>query len=218
VILVMRDISERTRAEQAMRASKQLLDRTFASLRDAVFIIDADTGEILDCNPAASEIFGYSRDEMLGRGTDVLHVDEKALEAFRRRLYAAVDESGYLFLSEFAMRRKDGEVFPTEHSVMPLQDEQGKGIGWVSVVHDITERKRAEEDREQLIHELQDALAEVKTLSGLLPICANCKRIRDDQGYWHSVEAYVGQRSQVDFSHGICPDCMNKLYPWFKDS
>ncbi len=56
---------------------------------------------------------------------------------------------------------------------------------------------------------------QVKTLSGLLPICADCKKIRDDQGYWHSVEAYVKEHSQVDFSHGICPDCTKELHPWF---
>jgi PAS domain-containing protein len=85
----------------------------------------------------------------------------------------------------------------------------------ILVIRDITERKGMEEEREHLILELQDALAKVKTLSGLLPICANCKRIRDDQGYWHSVEVYVREHSEASFSHGICPDCMKTLYPWF---
>jgi hypothetical protein len=68
-------------------------------------------------------------------------------------------------------------------------------------------------DRERLIAELQHALAEVKTLSGLLPICANCKSIRDDKGYWTQVEAYVGQHTDASFSHCICPECLAKLYP-----
>jgi AmiR/NasT family two-component response regulator len=63
--------------------------------------------------------------------------------------------------------------------------------------------------------ELQAALAKVKTLSGLLPICASCKKIRDDQGYWHQVEVYIRDHSEVEFSHGICPDCAQKLYPEF---
>ncbi|MBM4465408.1 MAG: PAS domain S-box protein [Chloroflexi bacterium] len=137
--------TDRKRVEEALRESHQLLEKTFASLRDAVFIIDADTTEILDCNPAASEVFGYNRQEMLGRTTAFLHVDEAWLAEFRRHLYSAVEEKGFLFLPEFRMKRKDGTVFPTEHSVMPLEDEAGKRIGWVSVVHDITERKRAEE-------------------------------------------------------------------------
>ncbi len=76
----------------------------------------------------------------------------------------------------------------------------------------IVEGKRVEEEREKLIRQLQDALASIKTLSGLLPICANCKKIRDDKGYWHSVETYVSQHSEVDFTHGICPVCVDKLY------
>lgn len=63
--------------------------------------------------------------------------------------------------------------------------------------------------------ELQDALARVKTLSGLLPICASCKKIRDDEGYWHQVEVYIRDHSEAIFSHGICPDCAKELYPGY---
>jgi len=206
---------ERKRAEEALRESQQLLERTFASLRDAVFIIDADTVEIIDCNPAASEIFGYSRQEMLGQTTTFLHVDEAALEEFRKHLYPAMEEKGFLFLPEFRMKRKDGTVFPTEHSVMPLEDEQGRRIGWVSVVRDIIEGKQAEEERERLILELQDALAKVKTLSGLLPICTHCKKIRDDEGYWNQLETYIQEHSEAEFTHGFCDECAKKHYPEF---
>jgi len=65
--------------------------------------------------------------------------------------------------------------------------------------------------------ELEAVLAQVKTLSGLLPICANCKKIRDDEGYWHQVETYIQAHSDTEFSHGICPECVNKLYPEFSD-
>jgi transcriptional regulator with GAF, ATPase, and Fis domain len=75
------------------------------------------------------------------------------------------------------------------------------------------ERKRVGEERERLILQLQDALAEVKQLSGLLPICASCKKIRDDKGYWNQIEEYIRDRSEAEFSHSICPDCMKKLYP-----
>jgi FixJ family two-component response regulator len=75
------------------------------------------------------------------------------------------------------------------------------------------ERKRAEEERERLITQLQDALANIKTLSGLLPICASCKKIRDDSGYWNQIEIYIGAHSEAEFSHGLCPDCTKRLYP-----
>ena len=78
---------------------------------------------------------------------------------------------------------------------------------------DITELKQIENERERLIEELQKALAEVKQLSGLLPICASCKMIRDDKGYWNQIEEYILDHSEAEFSHSICPDCMKKLYP-----
>ena len=139
------DITEGKRSEEAILKSQQMLEKTFASLREAVFIIDANTVKIIDCNPSATKIFGYSRDEMLERTTTFLHVDESALEEFRRRLYHAVEEKGFLFLTEFRMKRKDGTVFHTEHHVSSLEDERGNRIGWVSVVRDITEQKHAEE-------------------------------------------------------------------------
>lgn len=73
-------------------------------------------------------------------------------------------------------------------------------------------KRRAEEAKERLIVELQHALASVKTLSGLLPICASCKRIRNDDGYWTTVETYLSGHSDAEFSHGICPDCGKELY------
>ena len=75
------------------------------------------------------------------------------------------------------------------------------------------ERKRAEEKQKALIFELQKALAEVKTLSGMLPICASCKKVRDDKGYWKQIEAYLLDHSETKFSHSICPECAKKLYP-----
>ena len=74
-------------------------------------------------------------------------------------------------------------------------------------------RDRAETEREKSIAELEHALAQVKQLSGLLPICASCKNVRDDRGYWRQIESYVREHSQAEFSHGICPDCIRRLYP-----
>lgn len=74
-------------------------------------------------------------------------------------------------------------------------------------------RKTAEEARERLIIELQDALARIKTLSGLLPICSSCKKVRDDKGYWNALETYIQQHSAATVSHGLCPECAHRLYP-----
>jgi CheY-like chemotaxis protein len=77
------------------------------------------------------------------------------------------------------------------------------------------ERKKIENEKEDVILELRDALAKVKRLSGLLPICASCKNIRDDKGYWQQIESYISDHSSAEFSHGLCPDCAKKLYPEF---
>jgi len=77
------------------------------------------------------------------------------------------------------------------------------------------ERNRLKEERENLIKELTDALSKVKILSGLLPICAGCKKIRNDKGYWEQVELYLKEHADIEFTHGFCPDCIQKLYPEF---
>lgn len=100
-----------------------------------------------------------------------------------------------------------------EVSVSPLVSRVGRQTGRLLLVRDVSERRRAETERERLIADLQDALANVKRLRGLLPICASCKKIRDDQGYWHQVEHYMRDHAEVEFSHGICPQCVAKLYP-----
>jgi PAS domain S-box-containing protein len=166
------DITERMRVVEALRESKQLLERTLASLREAVFIIDADTLLIIDCNLAASEIFGYSRQEILGRTTTFLHADQAALDEFRQFLYPAVEEKGFLFLPEFRMKRKDGTVFPTEHSVIPLEDEQGQRVGWVSVVRDITQSKQTETTLRRQSEEFKALQSTVLEITGVndLPV------------------------------------------------
>lgn len=89
----------------------------------------------------------------------------------------------------------------------------GRPIKLAGICTDISERKRAEKEREILIHQLQATLDKVKTLTGLLPICASCKKVRDDQGYWHQVEEYLQEHASVNFTHGLCPQCAHMLYP-----
>jgi PAS domain S-box-containing protein len=136
--------SSRDKALSALQESIHLLKSTFNSLQDAVFIIDSKTSKITDCNNAAAEVFGYGHQEIIGSTTEFLHVNVEALEEFRKQLYNAIAEQGFLFLPAFTMKRKDGTVFPTEHTVVQLLDEQGVRYGWVSVVKDITHEKKHE--------------------------------------------------------------------------
>ena len=95
----------------------------------------------------------------------------------------------------------------------PFHEETGALIGTVHVARDISEQKRAEDAQRQLIAQLQAALSKVQLLSGMLPICCSCKKIRDDQGYWKQIEVYIRDHSEAEFSHGFCPECAAKLYP-----
>lgn len=90
---------------------------------------------------------------------------------------------------------------------------QTQGRMLVRAIYYALERERLQEEREQLIQKLQEALATVKRLSGLLPICASCKKIRNDGGYWQQIEQYLNEHSEATFSHGLCPECAHRLYP-----
>ena len=111
------------------------------------------------------------------------------------------------------MRHADGSWRWYNTNAVPLKDETGKVVGFEGSASDITERKRVEVELEEERSRLQQALDDVRTLRGIVPICANCKKIRDDQGYWNQVEKYISDHTEAKFSHGICPDCMKELYP-----
>jgi PAS domain S-box-containing protein len=146
VFLIIRFLPIRTiyKTEEALRKSRQLLEKTFASLHDAVLIIDAQTSKIIDCNPAAVNIFGYKREELLGRTTEFLYINDVRLREFGSWLESAIRQKGFLLLPDFPMKRGDGKVFPAEHTVLPLENERHERIGWVQVIRDITERKKME--------------------------------------------------------------------------
>jgi PAS domain S-box-containing protein len=106
--------------DAALRKSKELFEKTFRSQKDAIFILDSGTPpRIIDCNPAAEKVFGYSRQEMLGRTTAFLHTSEEGLQNFQEQLYPAIRELGFFHLNEFIMKRKDESAVPTEHTVVP---------------------------------------------------------------------------------------------------
>ncbi len=126
---------------------QEVMAKTFLSLDDAVLILDCKKiPRILECNPATIRIFGYAKDEMLGRAVDFLYINRTAFRKFQKTLHSAVKKKGYLSSFEFEMKKKNGEVFPAEHSVYPLKDHKNKMIGWISVIKDITHFKNVEKD------------------------------------------------------------------------
>jgi len=162
---VARDITERKHAEEAARASQHLLERTFAALADAVFVIDPHTRTVTACNDGVQTVFGYRKDEVVGRNTAFLHVDDSMYADFVRDLFPALDAHG-IFKTAFRMRRKDGTVFDSEHTVTEIRDKNGARVGVVSVIHDISKKKfaldalRESEKQYRLLTEtIRDAVA-----------------------------------------------------------
>jgi len=154
---IARDITKRREAEEDRRRQADLLNKTLNSMTDAVFVLDAKlpVPSILQCNEAASTIFGYDGIEMLGRTTAFLHVSDETLKQFQSHLYHAVEDGRLPFhLREFQMKRRDGSVFASEHFVAQLLGDKGERVAWVSIVRDITERKRAEGALRQRAEEL----------------------------------------------------------------
>lgn len=193
---------------------RQALIKHFAYLskyaNDIILLTNHEL-KIVEANDRAVQSYGYNRDELLQLNVRKLRSTETPLlDEFVKQVET---HKGMIF--ETVHQRKDGTTFPVETSIRVIEVE-GKKF-YQSIIRDITERKKAEEEREKLIHQLQDALAKVKTLSGLVPICASCKKIRDDKGYWNQIESYIEKHSTAEFSHGICPECARKLYPQLYD-
>ena len=174
--------------------------------RDGIVVLDQN-GKVYEANQRYADMLGYSMEEV-----HQLHVwdwDTQWTKEQLMEMIRTVDEAGDHF--ETSHRRKDGTLLDVEISTNGAVYRGQKLI--FCVCRDITHRKQAEKEREKLIQELQEALKEIKTLRGILPLCSFCKKIRDDKGYWEQVDVYIHKYSQADISHSVCPACMKKHYP-----
>ena len=206
----LRDISERVRAEQQLQVTlRELADFKAALDEHAILAITDPQGLITYANDKFCQISKYSRAELLGQDHRMLNSGLHPKEVFRD-MWATIG-SGKVWRGEIRNRAKDGTFYWVHATIVPFMGEDGKPTQYVAIRTEITERKQAEQDRERLIQELTAALAEVKTLSGLLPICSSCKKVRDDSGYWNQIESYISRHSSATFSHGMCPDCAIKV-------
>jgi PAS domain S-box-containing protein len=183
------------------RALQQLEDSFFETSIDMLCCLDFNM-HFRRLSPAWERTLGFTREELMSKPFyEFVHPDDRE----RTRMQNAEVRSGGQALSfENRYLCKDGSYRWLRWNAAPHASE--KVI--YSVARDITESKLAGEEREELVRELQAALAEVKTLREILPICSYCRRIRDDGNFWHNVEDYISQHTTSLFSHGICPTCM----------
>jgi len=203
---IVEDITERKRAEEALQKRVKELKCLYS------------IADIIEKTDTIEEIYRQTADLM----QNGLHYPEHTCtritfedQEFHTRNF---QETAWKISAEMIVHGKRVGVVEAycleempERDEGPFHKEERDLINAVAErLGKVTERKQYEHDLEKLISEAQ---SEIKTLSGLLPICASCKKIRNDDGYWEQIESYIRQHSEAEFSHGICPDCARKLYP-----
>jgi PAS domain S-box-containing protein len=192
-----------------IRSQEEKFSKAFHSSPYAISLTSLSDGRYFEVNDFFAGITGYAPEEVIGKTTIDLHLWDH--DEDRDDIITELTEKGSVPMREVRFKKKSGEIVT---GLLSAELININGLPcMLSSIADITDRKLQEVERERLIEELQKALSEVRTLSGLLPICASCKKIRDDSGYWNQLETYISRHSSAEFSHGICPECARKLYP-----
>jgi PAS domain S-box-containing protein len=207
VVVNVRDATERKRATEALADRERYYRALIEQALDITTVVDADAF-IRYASPSNERVLGYTPAELVGqRVFDFVHPDDldTALSVFTEGSTAA----GAIRRLEFRFRHRDGSWRVLSAVGRNLFDDPVIHAGIVNA-RDVTEQKRAEEAQQALLHELQTALVEVKTLRGMIKVCAHCRRVLTDEGGWEQFESYVRGHSDVEFSHGICPECAAK--------
>lgn len=205
---------EGKQAEKEASRQKQILEDITQGITESIMLLSKDF-KILWANKSALQQTGLSMEELLGNYCyKATHHREQPCETPCDP--CAVSEllkKGRPSVEEHTHYDSRGNKLFVEVSAYPIRNADDEIVNFVHISRDITERKRLEEDKEKLVRDLQESLADVKQLSGLLPMCASCKKIRDDEGYWNQVDTFISKHTDASFTHGICPECAKKLYP-----
>lgn len=199
-LFIARDLTQ----SRQMEETRARLAAIVTSCNDSIIGKSTD-GTVTSWNAASERMFGYTAEEAIGRHISFLIPPSRygELEEIMNRLARGEGTEA----RDTIRLNKAGEQVHVSLTISPIMGSDGAVKGASEIAHDISGRLRLQQNQEKLIAELRDALAHVRTLSGLLPICAWCKKVRDDEGYWREVESYIHDRTNVDFSHGICPEC-----------
>jgi len=212
---LIEDITQRKKTEDDLHRSEAKYRSLVESIDDSMYLVNKDCKYLFLNGKHLSRLGPLRRDDILGKPYSEFHSAEETKEF--AELVGRVFQTGKSVHYEYKSCR-DNKYFM--RTLSPVKEPKGEIIAVTVVSKDITELKTNEENREKLISELQEALSglenaisEVNKLSGLLPICASCKKIRDDKGYWKQIESYISEHSEADFTHAVCPECAKELYP-----
>ncbi|MCE3224044.1 MAG: putative sensor protein [Nitrospira sp.] len=195
--ILVRNYRQRT-AETARLAA------LVTSSDDAILSTTLD-GRIETWNAGAEHLCAYQATEIMGQPLSMLLPEDRQQEL--ADMLTRVKNGEHIQPVETVWTTKDNRVRRVSLTISPIIDDRGMTVSASTIVQDITQQKEAEDERSRLLAELQDALANVKRLEGLLSVCASCKKIRDGQGEWVPIEVYISEHSDAVFSHGYCPLC-----------
>ena len=208
VIGVIQDITDLRQADAKLRKSEEKYRILFESSKDANYISSLE-GHILEANRSFWDLFGYTEEDLPGLMVQDMYVNPND----RSKFIKEIEEHGFVKDFELELKNKRNIKLDCQITATVQLSPDGLIGGYQGIIRDVTEIRRRKIEKEKLISELQDALVQVKTLSGLLPICSHCKKIRDDKGYWNQIEVYILDHSDAEFSHSICQECAKKYYP-----
>jgi PAS domain S-box-containing protein len=201
---------EHREREQALLQGEEYFRALVDGVRDyAICRLDGE-GRVSSWNAGAERINGYQADEIIGQYFSRFFPDAAVANSLPVRALAQAIAQGH-FQEETVLLRKGGMSFWADVVITPLKDVPEKLRGFALVVRDITTRKELEAQRAREMKELQFMLNSVKILSGLMPICASCKKIRDYHGQWHSLEAYLQAHSEATLVHEFCAECATNI-------
>ncbi|MCG8616242.1 MAG: PAS domain S-box protein [Desulfobacterales bacterium] len=215
IFSTLTDITDRQRAEEALRESEDHFHRILNHATAVIYVKDTE-GRYTYVNKAYEAFIEIQRSRIIGK-TDFELFPASVANALTEIDRKVIQTREPQELEEMVPEGGDMQTYLSVK--FPLIRDKDQVYGVCGISTNIQERKNAEREKERLIVSLQNALTEIKILQGIIPICANCMKIRDDHGYWNQLESYIEQHSGAAFSHSMCPPCAEKLYgdePWFQ--
>jgi len=204
---IIHDISARKHIEKQIEIERHFSESLINTLPGVMYVFDK-LGHLKRWNKNLEIVTGYSPNQIKKMNPlDFMATMDK--NRVRKAIEKVFHEGNANV--EASLSTVSGQIIPYLFTGYKFVEKNLNYL--VGVGLDISDRIKVEKEKENLINKLQETLSQVKQLSGFLPICASCKNIRDDKGYWNQIESYIKEHSEAEFSHSICPDCAKKLYP-----